>query len=595
MADDSIMKEEDFIFAERPKTMDDRLRLLKALLVNWEAVEVKGEGIGGAGFWGDYLNGAEGKEIEDRLASFLHENKDCAEYYLSSLKEQGMDFPYTAKLTKATLETAYGKDSDIQFAVLPEDEPTTCFNGAFHVTSVGGIPKTDDVFIFAEDKNGNPYAYTTDFAFRKEDRLTTKNPDAYSTLERFGFDVTLDAKTIGKEEQKPDIPTDLQAYKEEHPESFPNPEAFQTEWFEEGYGPTEGLTTFVCHEETQKGSQYYLAGYPITGYDEEPVVEAGMMLPVSPDILKLAPEERDKVAAELDERIFLPLRRKSYSAAPYERISDPDIRAVAEKEDKKIAKELFGDGERYADKYDAYYRKLANALLDHENPKFGIERIAAAIEQAAPVCHNYLHECRTTVHDTKYAIQMLDDVLRERGASKDEQEALAAYKKTFHAKKNSLDDESRLENFFCKSASKVDIANGLSARLTKTNANEPIIQIAEMTQEKSNAADRDAIPLNSEQSTKLNILRGRLEPEGKESLAEKTMREVYTSDASASSYDDLNTRAVAKLQQMGASDKTIKEVAKIAKTINPSIKDTKAYTKQLTEQAKALSQKKDRV
>lgn len=93
----------------------------------------------------------------------------------------------------------------------------------------------------------------------------------------------------------------------------------------------------------------------------------------------------------------------------------------------------------------------------------------------------------------------------------------------------------------------------------------------------------------------LDILRGRMEPEGKESLAEKTMREVYTRDANVFSYDDLNARAVAKLQQMGASDKTIKEVANIAKTINPSIKDTKAYTKQLTEQAKALSQKKDRV
>lgn len=83
----------------------------------------------------------------------------------------------------------------------------------------------------------------------------------------------------------------------------------------------------------------------------------------------------------------------------------------------------------------------------------------------------------------------------------------------------------------------------------------------------------------------LDILRGRMEPEGKESLAEKTMREVYTRDANVFSYDDLNTRAVAKLQQMGASDKTIKEVAKIAKMINPNIKDIKVYTKQLIEQA----------
>lgn len=93
---------------------------------------------------------------------------------------------------------------------------------------------------------------------------------------------------------------------------------------------------------------------------------------------------------------------------------------------------------------------------------------------------------------------------------------------------------------------------------------------------------------------KLDVLRGRVEPEGKESLAEKTMREIYTRDANVFSYDDLNTRAVAQLQQMGASDKTIKEVAKIAQTINPNIKDAKAYTKQLTEQAKAFTQKKNR-
>lgn len=93
---------------------------------------------------------------------------------------------------------------------------------------------------------------------------------------------------------------------------------------------------------------------------------------------------------------------------------------------------------------------------------------------------------------------------------------------------------------------------------------------------------------------RLDVLRGRVEPEGKESLAEKTMREIYTRDANVFSYDDLNTRAVAQLQQMGASDKTIKEVAKIAQTINPNIKDTKAYTKQLTEQAKAFTQKKNR-
>lgn len=289
--------------------------------------------------------------------------------------------------------------------------------------------------------------------------------------------------------------------------SFPNPEGFRREWFDENYGPCEGLVTFVCHEDTPEGAQYYLAGYPITGYDEEPSVKDAMVLPVSSDILKLAPEDRDLVAAELDERIFRRLRETNCAYVPYQRISDPEIRAFAKKEDEEICREMFGDGERCADKYDEYYRKLANALLDHENPKFGIERIAASLEQAAPICHRDLHDCRNAHHDTEYVVRMLDDVLRERGASQEEQDAFAAYKKSFHAR--SLDYESPMDYFFCRSASQTEIDNGLTARLIRNDFPELpkdapcyTMQVIEATKERNNhcirqdSANGEYIPLN---------------------------------------------------------------------------------------------------
>lgn len=85
----------------------------------------------------------------------------------------------------------------------------------------------------------------------------------------------------------------------------------------------------------------------------------------------------------------------------------------------------------------------------------------------------------------------------------------------------------------------------------------------------------------------LDILRGRLAPEKKESLAAKTMREIYTSSHNVFAYDELNIRTITHLQQMGASDKSIKEVAKLAGMINPAIQDTRAYAKELMEKAEA--------
>lgn len=84
----------------------------------------------------------------------------------------------------------------------------------------------------------------------------------------------------------------------------------------------------------------------------------------------------------------------------------------------------------------------------------------------------------------------------------------------------------------------------------------------------------------------INFLRGNTPLKGKESLAEKTMRKVYSENKDTVDYDKLNEETVARLIEKGASDKSIRQIAEIAKTINPSIQDTKAYAKDLTAQAK---------
>ena len=84
----------------------------------------------------------------------------------------------------------------------------------------------------------------------------------------------------------------------------------------------------------------------------------------------------------------------------------------------------------------------------------------------------------------------------------------------------------------------------------------------------------------------INFLRGNTPLKGKESLAEKTMRKVYSEHKDTVDYDKLNQETVARLIEKGASDKTIREVAEIAKVLNPTIQDTKAYAKALTAQAK---------
>ena len=96
------------------------------------------------------------------------------------------------------------------------------------------------------------------------------------------------------------------------------------------------------------------------------------------------------------------------------------------------------------------------------------------------------------------------------------------------------------------------------------------------------ASDRKIYEKGTQQ---LDYLRGRTKSTNKESFAEKTMRKVYSEHKDTVDYDKLNKETVERLLEKGASDKSIREIAEIAKKLNPTIKDTKKYTKYLLIQA----------
>lgn len=110
--------------------------------------------------------------------------------------------------------------------------------------------------------------------------------------------------------------------------------------------------------------------------------------------------------------------------------------------------------------------------------------------------------------------------------------------------------------------------------------------VADFSREKEHFLQNDLERSYREAVKNINFLRGNTLLKGKESLAEKTMRKVYSEHKDTVDYDKLNQEAVARLIEKGASDKTIREVAEIAKVLNPSIQDTKAYAKDFTAQAK---------
>ena len=110
--------------------------------------------------------------------------------------------------------------------------------------------------------------------------------------------------------------------------------------------------------------------------------------------------------------------------------------------------------------------------------------------------------------------------------------------------------------------------------------------VADFSREKEHLLQNDLERSYREAVKNINFLRGNTPLKGKESLAEKTMRKVYSEHKDTVDYDKLNQETVARLIEKGASDKSIRKVAEIAKTINPSIQDTKVYAKDLTAQAK---------
>lgn len=111
-------------------------------------------------------------------------------------------------------------------------------------------------------------------------------------------------------------------------------------------------------------------------------------------------------------------------------------------------------------------------------------------------------------------------------------------------------------------------------------------------EEKDIHLDAPFLKLYENGKKQLDYLRSRTEPTGKESLAEKTMRKVYSENRETVNYDKLNQETVARLIEKGASDKSIREVAEMAMKLNPTIKDAKKYTKYRLIQANNYCSKK---
>ena len=91
-------------------------------------------------------------------------------------------------------------------------------------------------------------------------------------------------------------------------------------------------------------------------------------------------------------------------------------------------------------------------------------------------------------------------------------------------------------------------------------------------------SDEDRFDL-SLAADRIDVLRERSQPDPKESLAEKTMREVFSSNQYNFDYRELTTMAVANLMEQGASNKTLKEAVAIGQDICPSIGKTKDILK----------------
>ena len=206
----------------------------------------------------------------------------------------------------------------------------------------------------------------------------------------------------------------------------------------------EKATTFICHEQTKNGKQFYLAG---TVLDEQGKMKEDktILFPATPAILNLTPEERDAVSAKfeayLDEGKVPPI---------WQRVSDPQMRDLIHNVC-ALCKE-----KPAIDQYNQYYKGIMNDLL-RRTPQVGIERIASSMEQAVYLCHPEKHPTTPSGRDPLYVVNTLETLMKERQMPAIDFVALEAYKKAFHRGDT---------HTFCHTASRVAQDNGLSVRLS---------------------------------------------------------------------------------------------------------------------------------
>ena len=184
----------DYIFTKRPETTEDRLRFLTDMLHDWESIEVAGEGIGPRDdYWLDYLKGPDGREVEKKLALSLKKDPELSDYYLSCCKEQAMLYPYSQRLTESALRAVYPQQQILSVSLSKDEQEKTTIDG-LHVVAVAGFPITEDVYLFAEDMKGVPYAFSADTAASYDGGVVTKSQEAQATLYKFGIHATLQKK-----------------------------------------------------------------------------------------------------------------------------------------------------------------------------------------------------------------------------------------------------------------------------------------------------------------------------------------------------------------------------------------------------------------
>ena len=109
-----------------------------------------------------------------------------------------MLYPYSQRLTESALRAVYPQQQILSVSLSKDEQEKTTIDG-LHVIAVAGIPNTEDVYLFAEDKKGVPYAFSADTAASYDGGVVTKSQEAQATLYKFGIHATLQKE--GKEER----------------------------------------------------------------------------------------------------------------------------------------------------------------------------------------------------------------------------------------------------------------------------------------------------------------------------------------------------------------------------------------------------------